>query len=222
MSVSAIAVIFICVELGYEIGLRQAGFNRMDSGERLDLLEDELSAAEGDKKSLRERTAILETAANIDREAYAQVEKRLGELQGQVLELQEDLNFYQGIVATEELGGVRIQDVRVSEEADIEGYRIRLVLTQALRSNSKIGGRVDVHVEGEQDGKSVRHSLGDLSVDKNLKTPMKFGFRYFQDLRADLRLPGGFEPKRVIVKVVPDGKSAKTVEEYFDWDLNPG
>ena len=45
--------------------------------------------------------------------------------------------------------------------------------------------------------------------------PLPYRFRYFQDLKGDLRLPKGFKPLEVQVSVT--GRDAKQHEQTFAW-----
>ena len=99
---------------------------------------------------------------------------------------------------------------------------MQLVLAQAFRSDRQLAGHVELSVEGVRQGEAVRLGLSDLLADDPPASRLNFSFRYFQDLKADLVLPRGFSPQRVIVRVTPKGKSAKTVEESFDWAVKPG
>ncbi len=62
--------------------------------------------------------------------------------------------------------------------------------------------------------------LGDLAASADER--LDFSFRYFQNLEADLVLPEGFAPQRVIVKLTPKGKAVKAVEESFAWRVKAG
>lgn len=206
----------------YEAGQRRAGFNRIAAELELAELEASIRAQKAESKSLREKIAVLETAAKIDREGYTQVESELVELQARILEQQEDIAFYRGIVSPDDAAGLRIQNFSLSRGIGPLTFNMQLVLAQAFRSDRQVAGYVELSVEGVRQGEAVRLGLPELLAESDPKTRLDFSFRYFQDLKADLVLPSGFAPQRVIVKVTPKGKSAKTVEESFDWAVKPG
>ncbi len=97
----------------YELGQMRAGYNRLDSEQRYAALRKELIALEEDNHALRERVALLETSEKIDAAAYGQVEAQLVKLQSKILKQQEDLAFYEGIVAADQTAGLRIQDLEL-------------------------------------------------------------------------------------------------------------
>ena len=120
-----------------------------------------------------------------------------------------------------ELVGSVIDAIRALRSAGMTMIVVSHVLAQAFRSDRQVAGHVELNIEGVRQGEAVRLGLSDLRPDA-ASNRLKFSFRYFQDLKADLVLPRGFSPRRVIVKITPQGKSAKTVEESFDWAVKPG
>ena len=49
--------------------------------------------------------------------------------------------------------------------------------------------------------------------------PLKFRFRYFQDLSGLIALPEGFQPERVVVTVVQQGNRANDLQQTFEWSV---
>ena len=206
----------------YELGMMRAGYSRLESLAKYQELDDQYDESVTETKRLRERNAVLETAAKIDREAYRQVEDQLVELQTQIQNQTEELEFYKGIVNADEGGGLRIQDFRVSRSAGDHNYNLRVVLAQALRSNREISGQVDLVIEGSRGGAAETLDVRELIASEQGTGALNFGFRYFQDLQANITIPADFEPSRVHVKARLQGQSSKTVEEFFVWNVKPG
>jgi len=206
----------------YDLGQQSAGHNSVEARRVAATLEDEIERTSKENRALREQMAALETATKIDSEAYARVEQELVDLQAQIIQQQEDLAFYRGIVDSGGDQGLRIQDFRVSRGSGAAAYVLRLVLAQSIAGDKKVSGVVDLSVEGQRDGETVRLDLADLNRDEATGANLPFSFRYFQNLKAGLILPEDFSPERVLIRVRPKGKSAKTVEEFFAWDLKPG
>ena len=206
----------------YEMGLSSAGFRRMESLETQNNLSNKNEDLAKLNKGLRGKVAALDMAMKIDREAYSQVESELELLQARILEQQEDIEFYKGIVNENDAVGLRIQDFQISHGFGEREFDVRLVLAQAFRSDRQVSGGVDLVVEGVQRGKAVRLSLAQLTPDETTAKPLQYSFRYFQDLKAALLLPEDFAPERIHIIVRSKGKSSKTVEEFFIWDVKPG
>jgi len=200
--------------LMYDLGQSKAGFNRSVARDELDAAKSRSAELEAANKTLSERIAVLETAAKVDREAYRQVDEELAALQSRILDQQEDIEFYRGIVGKDDGSQLRIQNFRVTPERAERAYELRLVLAQALRSNSEIAGQVELTVEGLQRSEPMVLRLSDLGQAANA---LEYSFLYFEEIKISISLPVDFEPQRVGVRVKPRGNSAKTVEESFVW-----
>ena len=219
---SGIASLVLLVGLvSYEFGQNRAGFSRIDAQENVTNLEAENNKLARENKKLSEHIAVLETSVKVDREAYRKVETQLIDLQSRILEQQEDIEFYKGIVNENDGTGLRIQDFQISQGLGEREFDLRLVLAQAFRSTKLVSGQVEMVVEGMQEGEPVRLPLADLVADSD-SGKLSYSFRYFQDLKADVVIPPDFVPERVHVIVHFKGKNSKTVEDFFVWNVKQG
>ena len=207
--------------ISYELGQNRAGFSRIDAQDNVTRLESENSDLVKENKKLSEHIAVLETSVKVDREAYRKVENQLVDLQSRILEQQENIEFYKGIVNENDGTGLRIQDFRISQGLGEREFDLRLVLAQAFRSTKLVSGQVEMVVEGLQEGEPVRLALQDL-VSNNASGKLGYSFRYFQDLKAEVVIPPDFVPERVHVIVRFKGKNSKTVEDFFVWNVKSG
>jgi hypothetical protein len=147
----------------FDYGRYQAGYDSHESDlERLRLvaLVDEL---QDDIELLREQKAQLERAAQIERQAYNELDTNLKVLQGEILELKEELAFYRGIVSPKEASrGLHLQ--RFSLESNgLRSYRYTVVLTQVLKNDGLARGRVKLFIEGQQGNEPKTLDLAALS-----------------------------------------------------------
>ena len=217
----AVCLVLLVGFVSYELGQNRAGFSRIDALESATILEAEQKKLTKENKVLREQIAVLETSVKIDREAYRKVETQQVDLQRRILEQQEDIEFYKGIVNENDGTGLRIQDFRVSQGLGAREFGLRLVLAQAFRSTKLVSGHVEMVFEGLREGEPVRMALSDLV--SNIGTgKLGYSFRYYQDLKADVVIPADFVPERVHVIVRFKGENSKTVEDFFVWDVKPG
>lgn len=217
-----VLVAVIAGYLMYDLGLNKAGFRSSAAAEEIDRLEQQNDELADANKALSEKIAVLETAAKIDREAYRQVDAQLAELQSKIVAQQEDLEFYRGIVGEDDGSELRIQSFQILSGLREREFELRLVLAQALRASREISGRVELQLEGLQRSETAILGMAELNP---AQPSLNYRFRYFQDLKADIVLPADFEPRRVRVQVRPrtrQGKSAKTVEEFFVWQPENG
>ena len=221
-----LGVIIICIVavlwVVYEFGQIRAGHNSFQAREEVGELARQLEKYAGQNDELRRQIALLETSRKIDEEAYRQVEQKLSGLQDQILTQREELAFYRGILADQETG-LRIQGLELLDGESRLTFNLRLVLAQAMRATKRISGSIDLRVEGERDGEPVVLTLADLGIEgEQRKALTTFSFRYFQNLEADLVLPEGFSPARLVVTLKPNGSKAEPEEKAFDWALRTG
>jgi hypothetical protein len=198
--------------LGWRDAVRDAGRIAAERSE----LRKQVRGLESEKAEMRERVAILERAAQVERQAYSHVDRTLRNLQDQILDLKEELAFYRGIVASRrESRGLAIQSFKVQKDGNPGKYRYKLVLTRVEKNDKVLQGNVSLTVAGEQDGSFKRLNLADLSG--QAEQEMELSFRYFQRLEGRLDLPEGFVPHRVLVRVKTSGRNGSQVEKTFDW-----
>jgi hypothetical protein len=201
----------------FEYGRRQGGYDTVEARAERSELEARIGQLTTENDALRQKIALLETSRGVDREAYSQVEGTLADLQRQLQEQREELDFYRTIVTPADgVSGLRIQELRLSPGVEGSSFRLQLVLVQAAQHDQTISGVVDMTVEGAEAGKAVTYDLARLVTDEE-PVPIGFSFRYFQNLEREVTLPDGFTPERVNVEVTPNGRQAKAIRQSFDW-----
>jgi hypothetical protein len=211
-----------CLYLAYELGRHQGGYSLIDHRrERADLAA-KLGEERAVSEELRRQLAIGETASDIDRATYAQVETTLGDLQAQIQAQEEELVFYRGIVSPQDrVAGLRIQSLEALP-SDGEGrYVVRLLLVQAIVHSRRVSGEVKLQLEGIQDGQIASFDAAELVLTGE-PYDMAYEFRYFQGLEAELALPVGFEPQRMTVEIWPNEARAERINQTFEWPAIAG
>jgi hypothetical protein len=111
---------------------------------------------------------------------------------------------------------LRIQSFRV-EPASREGlFLYELTLIQVKRNERFVNGVVEIEVEGVEDGRTRLLPFSKL-VEGDGKG-LKFRFRYFQHFAGRIQLPERFQPRRVTIRLSPQGKGQPPgVEETLEW-----
>ena len=206
-----------CLYLAFELGRYQGGYSVLDYRRERAGLAADLAEERGASDELRRQLAIAETAGDIDRATYSEVESSLGELQAQIQAQEEELVFYRGIVSPQDrVAGLRIQSLEVLP-SDGEGrYLVRLLLVQAIVHNRRVSGAVKLQLEGVQDGQTAAFDAAEV-VAPGEPYDMAYEFRYFQGLETELALPVGFEPQRVTVEIWPNEARAERINQTFEW-----
>jgi len=208
--------------LVFEYGRISAGYDTVDAENERGGLEAHIGALDDEIEALQQEVALLETHREIDREAYKEVESSLIALQGKIVEQQEAIAFYRGIVSPADgKPGLRVQDFKLTRGGEEREFNLRLVLVQAMKHDRKVSGDVALSVEGSEGGEAKTYMLTDLlPADADRAWP--FSFRYFQDFDRQIVLPDGFTPERVRVEVRSKTRSISSIEESFAWATSQG
>ncbi|MEE8244604.1 MAG: DUF6776 family protein, partial [Pseudomonadales bacterium] len=139
--------------------------------------------------------------------------------------LEEEVTFYKSLMAPSSLSkGLQIAEFEVFGGEMSEPFNYHLLLTQVADRRSWIRGDVRLDVIGLQDdaenGQQKSEQVLSLTDLADVDTyPLKFRFRYFQDLSGLMALPEGFQPERVVVTVVQQGNRANDLQQTFEWSV---
>jgi hypothetical protein len=208
--------------LAYELGRYRSGYSIVDHRRERAALVAKLAEEQAASEELRRQLAIGQTASEIDRATYAQVESELASLQAKIQEQEEELGFYRGIVSPQDrVAGLRIQSFEASPSDGESRYLVRLLLVQAIVHNRRVAGAVKLQLEGMQDGQTASFDAAEL-VAQGQSYDMDYEFRYFQGLETELALPVGFEPQRMTVEIWPSEARAERISQTFDWPVAGG
>ena len=212
-----IAVVAAAVSgwLLFDYGRDRAGYDSNKVGQELDLLKVHVRDLRSEAAQLRSQNAILAQASEIDRQAYSQVDSTLEELESEILELKQQVRFYSGIVSPSESKGLRVQKFKVKRDAQTLNYRYNLVLTQFVKDQRVVKGSAKISVLGMQGAKQISIPFKKLSRPE--KNHLRFRFKYFQEMSGDIALPVGFEPLRLELKAIPEGKRLKAITQTYVW-----
>jgi hypothetical protein len=214
----AIAVLYLV----FEFGRIQAGYNTVDAAAQRNALKAEISSLEGEIGRLNEQIVMLETAADIEKAAYKDVESSLVDLQAKIQEQQDAIAFYRGIVSPADgNAGLRVQDLKLSRADRERVWKIRLVLVQAMKHDRKVSGDVVLTIAGTEDGEPRAYSYSEL-LPEDADGGWAFSFRYFQDFDREVILPDGFTPEEVTISVQSRTRSIASIEESFRWASHLG
>ncbi len=201
----------------YLYGQKVAGYDMLESEDRIEKLELELMHLKDEKIALRDQLALVKRSTQVDSQAYLQVKENLKALQQEILELREEVGFYRGIVAPKESSsGLRIDRLEITKAAGERLFHFNLVLTQVLKNHRNVRGTVKLLVEGVQNGRPKTLKMQKITASK--KKYLEFKFKYFQKFEGDLLIPEGFSPRQV--KVVVSARKRKKVHGSFDWPFS--
>jgi len=219
-------VVFICIILSslwgaFEYGRNVAGYDSAGADALVEQLRAQLEESQAEILETNRRATMLERNSQIDDDASAQLKKTLAEAQSEAQELKKELTFYKSIVSPEEGSrSIAIQTIQLKQN-ETGGYEYKIMVSQRGRNDQFARGTISVSIEGMNAGKAVTLQLEDVS--KDVKKPMKFGFKYFQNFEGVMTLPDAFQADTLHIKVEPSTGKIKAVDEQFAWsDLTAG
>ncbi len=201
----------------YDYGKRNASQELVDLRQAHKTLQGKFSGLKEEKRSLAKKSAIHERSSQVDRQANLGVRNEVVALQDELLDVRKELELYRGIISPGDVKpGLRVQRLDI-ESGDQDGlFLFDLTLTQVKRSGRSAQGIVGLEVIGEDEGLTAILVFEKLADNGN--KPLKFKFRYFQHFQGEIRLPKEFKPRRISVKITPQGKKQPSaVEKEFDW-----
>ena len=203
--------------LMFVVGQRSAGQVNVTLQQEQTRLQEKLYQIGKENTELREKYAVTERASQVDKESYNAISEDLKNLQNELFELKQEVAFYRGIVApTETASGLHITDLTFDPLGAGNGFHFKLVLTQVMKNEYIVRGRVRISIEGLQAGQQQQLSLSQLSGGK-LDDDITMRFKYFQNIEGDIVLPDGFVPSSVVVDLIPTGKGRTRIKKNFEW-----
>ncbi len=165
-------------------------------------------------------------SGEVSHQASQELRKTIKTLHDEVAGLKEEVTFYKSLMAPSSVErGLHIQEFEVTRGEQPGEFSYYLLLTQVEARRSWIQGDVRLNVLGRMmlEGDEERGQKDDqlvLSLTEIAEIdayPLKFRFRYFQDLSGMMTLPGGFTPESVVITALRRGGSATKLEQTFDW-----
>lgn len=206
--------VLVLVWGAYELGNYQGGYKRLEFAAERDRLKADLAEQAKINTKLKEQITVVERAQAIDSESYRVVRNDLKQLQEEILELREEVEFYRGIVSpTERQAGLNIQTFKLQPAGEERLYHFELVMSQVLKNDRYVKGVVKMYLQGVQEGEPLTLNFSDITP--NDSVDRDFRFRYFQRMEGDIRLPEGFSPRNVMVEMAPQGR--KAISKSFHW-----
>lgn len=180
-------------------------------------LMERFSHAESERKRLDGEVGRLETMQQVDQNAYTLLQENFNSLQEEIVDLKEQLAFYQAVVAPDQgKPGVRIERFNVRAVSDhVYDYSLVLVLVQPQKNQTMAKGKFSLAVQGSQKGR--RKTLAMAQLTDPSQEFAKVRFRYFQNISGQLRFPADFSPQRISLKV-DVGYPHQDVKKSYSWD----
>ncbi len=222
LSLLLMGVVVAAAGFGYWLGGRHSELDQT----YLAALETRGQALDARVKTLERALADARLAQSVDAQAARSLRETISELRHQLGALDEEVTFYKSLMAPSRIErGLQIAEFDLAAGRGDNEFTYHLLLTQAAQRRDWIQGsvRLDVHgLRAGPDGAAAEAVLPLTELASLEDYPLRFRFRYFQDLSGTLRIPDGFQPNTVVVTAKPRGRSADPKERSFDWIVPAG
>jgi len=161
----------------------------------------------------------------VDQDAARALKDSIRELRDDVASLTEEVTFYKSLMAPSSLArGLQIADFELQAMEREDQFTFHLLLTQAESRRDWVQGDATLEIHGRMTGSDtvtaeteqvlpLTELIGDATY------PLKFRFRYFQDLTGVITLPAGFLPERIVITAGKRGASAENLTRSFEWTV---
>lgn len=170
-------------------------------------------ASEVQLSQLRDELVDVRLAYEVDSQALVALRGDLTDTREAMAELEEEVAFYRSLMDPKSVAkGLQIAAFETLPLASGK-HSYHLLLTQVATRRSWLSGTVRIAIAGDGAKGPQVLPLTDLGAPDVY--PLKFRFRYFQDLRGELQLPEGFVPRSAQITVTRAGE--KALERGFPW-----
>jgi hypothetical protein len=216
----AVALVILLAYGAFELGRASSGYFIVSSMlERFELQKRSRVLSE-ENESLRARVAVAEVGQQVDRQAQADAQLMMGELQAETARQKQELEFYRGLVVRQYgSGALRVQEVQVRPEEEERRFLVLITLVQAATRDTIANGTVTFSVEGRQGEEALTLALPEVELDQRKQFP--FSLRFFQQLEVPIELPLDFQPERLHVEYRL-GRNPEPTRQTFDWRVEGG
>ncbi len=212
---------------GYYLGLEVGGLDRS----QLRSLEQLERSHEVELQTLRERLVDAQLSREVTAQASAALREDIVRYREEAAALREEVTFYKSLMAPSSVDrGLQIAQFELTPGEDSNQFSYRLLLTQMEARRDWVQGDVRVEVrgrrtalladEGADEGADEEAVLPLTELADLDAYPLKYRFRYFQDLSGVLALPSGFLPEAVVVTVNRRGSREDDLQRTFEWAVS--
>lgn len=156
----------------------------------------------------------------VDRQAAEELRQTIKGLHDDVAAVTEEVTFYKSLMSPSSLArGLQIAEFDVAITEEINQFTYHLLLTQVESRRDWIQGDIRIEVRGrpQNDPSADELVLSLTEISDPGSYPLKFRFRYFQDLSGVLTLPLEFAPERVVITAKRRGAKSGNLERTFAW-----
>jgi hypothetical protein len=207
--------------VAFELGRYKAGYDAMQAAAERDALQVQIGKLQQSERETRVQLAAAEEGRVAEVRERSELARTIGELQAQVENEQQDVEFYRGVLAQpgqQETVVVGVQQFHIAPLPGTLKFSLRFSLSRLQRPGEPISGALGITVDGTRDGAAAGAALAALTGGRN---ELAFNFRYTTGVDQPVTLPADFKPDRVTIEVRPEHKGTTPYRRTFVWTVDP-
>jgi hypothetical protein len=172
---------------------------------------------------LRAQLVDVDLSRQVGAEAANTLRESIKNLRDEQASLNQEVTFYKSLMSPSSVArGLQIADFELLESDRPGQFTYHVLLTQVETRRDWVQGTVGIALHGRTVGTESatvesERVLRLTDIAENDGYPLKFRFRYFQDLSGLITVPAGFEPSRVVISVDRRGASTADLTRTFEW-----
>jgi hypothetical protein len=207
--------------VAFELGRYKAGYDAMQAAAERDSLLAQIGKLQQSERETRVQLAAAEEGRVAEVRERGELARTIGELQAQVENEQQDVEFYRGVLAQpgqQETVVVGVQQFHIAPLPGTLKFSLRFSLSRLQRPGEPVNGALGITVDGTRDGVPASVDLAALTGGRN---ELAFNFRYTTGVDQPVTLPADFKPDRVTIEVRPERKGTTPYRRTFVWTVDP-
>jgi len=206
----------------FELGRYRAGYDTLRATEQRNALQQQVAGLQQKQQRLSAQLAAAQEERVADIRERSEVARTIGQLQTQVEQQQQDVEFYRGLVTPQAAQKanvtVRVQQFHIAALPVAQQFMLHFTLNRITQPERVINGTLVITVDGSQNGMPGSADLATLTGGKN---ELAFDFRYYSDIEQQITLPVAFKPDSVTIEVRPARKDMAPYRQTFLWEVDP-
>jgi hypothetical protein len=156
------------------------------------------AAAEPEQvQALVTQLVSTERRLQVERSAQSNAGKEMAVLQGEIMQLKEDIAFYKGILEESGTAGIaRLHSIKLTKGSPAGEYRYQILLVQSGRHDKMVQGMLQLTLQATKDGKAITRNI---ELDGRSQKGAPVSFKYYQRIDGTFSVPAGVQGRSLQV-----------------------
>ncbi|WP_371193632.1 DUF6776 family protein [Glaciecola sp. SC05] len=213
------ALVFSVLGITFYLGYVTASWYKGGLQKEVKVMQQSNENLASENQSLNSRINAMQIALDVANLASQQNQNAMQEALARESTLKEQIGFYQRVMAPElTQDGFVVERIEVLPTPSNENYSVSMILLQHENIKATIKGDLMIKLSGSLNGSPASFDLSELQDEP--KTPLNYGFRYFQVISTSITLPENFQPQafEIVTDVYKYNRRRGRYTSVISWD----